>query len=390
VTGIILISAALLAAGTTFVTNWLALIPWRRSQTKHWSEQARLVYPVMVAARSNLLIIPGILTLAVLLLWPASSPLWLFTGMAGLLGAYAGTLALDREVFPRISLRDYLSQVAISILLRFLILFVFIGAAALMPDEFNGVALAIGGLVVALSVLWSRGGFIWFGQKMGLFVAAPARLRIITDETSAKMNIPFRDVLLMRSQMAQAFALPNSRKLLFTERLLELSPDDEVAAICAHELAHLTESKTARYARSIQMLMFLPWIFFNPLTHAFGGFAFCGLLFTTLAVPRVYRRISQKLESRADQMAKANEGDAGTYARAVVRLYEDGLLPAVTAKARATHSDLYDRMLTAGVTPDFPRPSAAGSKSWHGHIFAVLVGSLFAIFATQRMHLFGE
>jgi hypothetical protein len=50
---------------------------------------------------------------------------------------------VDREVFPRISLRDYLSQVVISILLRFLILFVFIGAAVLMPDEFNGVALII-------------------------------------------------------------------------------------------------------------------------------------------------------------------------------------------------------------------------------------------------------
>jgi len=335
------------------------------------------------------LIIPGILTLTVLLLRPDSSPLWLFTGIAALLGAYAGTLAVDREVFPRISLRDYLSQVAISILLRFLILFVFIGAAALMPDEFNGVALAIGGLVVALSVLRSRGGFIWLGQKLGLFVVAPARLRKITDETSVRMNIPFREVLLVRSPMAQAFALPNSRKLLFTERLLELLPDDEVAAICAHELAHLTESKTARYSRSIQMLMFLPWIFFNPLTHAFGGFGFYGLLLTTLAVPRIYRRISQKLESRADHMAKANEGDAGTYARALLRLYEDGLLPAVTAKSRATHPHLYDRMLTAGVTPDFPRPAAAGSMAWHGHIFAGLVGLLFAVFAIQHMHLFG-
>jgi Zn-dependent protease with chaperone function len=387
--GIILISAALLAAVVTLITNWLALFPWRRTKGKHWSEQARLVYPVMVAARSNLLIIPGILTLTVLLLRPDSSPLWLFTGIAALLGAYAGTLAVDREVFPRISLRDYLSQVVISILLRFLILFVFIGAAVLMPDEFNGVALTIGGLVIALSVLWSRGGFIWLGQKLGLFVPAPVRLQNIVEETSARMNVPFREVLMMRSPMAQAFALPNSRKLLFTERLLELLPDDEVAAICAHELAHLTESKTARYSRSIQMLMFLPWIFFNPLAHAFGFFAFYGLLFTTLGVPRVYRRISQKLESRADQMAKANEGDAGTYARALLRLYEDGLLPAVTAKARATHPHLYDRMLIAGVTPDFPRPAAAGSMAWHGHIFAGVVGLLFAAFAIRHLHFFG-
>jgi Zn-dependent protease with chaperone function len=111
-----------------------------------------------------------------------------------------------------------------------------------------------------------------------------------------------------------------------------LCSDDEIAAICAHELAHLTESKTARYARSTRFLAFLPWVFFNPLMHEFGVLAFYGLLFTTIGMPYLSRSISRKLESRADQMTKANEGDAGTYARALLRLYEDGLLPAVMAK----------------------------------------------------------
>jgi hypothetical protein len=137
------------------------------------------------------------------------------------------------------------------------------------------------------------------------------------------------------------------------------------------------------------MLMYLPWIFFNPLIHAFGFFAFFGLLFTTLGVPRIYRRISQKLETRADEMAKANEGDAGTYARALTRLYEDNLLPAVTAKERATHPHLYDRLLAVGVTPDFPRPAAASSMALHGHMFAGLVGILFAAFAIRLMHFHG-
>jgi len=170
---------------------------------------------------------------------------------------------------------------------------------------------------------------------------------------------------------------------------LAFIPDDEVAAICAHELAHLTESKTARCSRSIQMLTFMPWIFFNPLMRAFGFFAFYGLLFTTFGFPRIYRSISRKLESRADQMAKANEGDSGTYARALTRLYEDNLVPAVTAKAQTTHPHLYDRILAAGVTPDFPRPAAAGSMAWNGRIFAALVGMLFAIFAMRATQFFG-
>ena len=386
--GLILIGAFLLAAGLAFGSNWLALIPWRRNKDKHWSEQARLVHPVVVAAHSSLWTVPAILVLTVLLLWPDSSPLWLLTGIASVLGAYAGTFPLDHELFPRISFRDLLRQAAIGILLRFLIWFVFLGAAVLMPDKFNELVFAIGGAVIGLSVIWSRGGLIWLGRKLGLFQPAPERLRRIATDTSARMNVPFREVLLMRSPLAQAFALPGIRKLLFTERLLELLPDNEVAAICAHELAHLTESKAARYSRSIQMLAFIPWIFFNPLIRAFGFFAFYGLLFTTLGVPRIYRSISRKLESRADQLAKANEGDAGTYARALTRLYEDNLVPAVTAKARATHPHLYDRLLAAGVTPDFLRPAAASSMAWHGQIFAGLVGMLFAIFAIRLMHFF--
>lgn len=381
--GLILISAFLLSTGAVFITNWLALMPWRRNKDKHWSEQARLTHPVIVAARSNLLTVPCVFVLTVLLAWPDSSPLWLFTGVASMLGGYAGTFPLDHELFPRISLHKWLRQAAIGILLRFLIWFVFLGAAVLMPDEFNLQAFAIGCGVVGLWIIWTRGGLVWLGRMLGLFQPAPERLRKIAADTSARMNVPFREVWLLRSPSAQAFAMPGTRKLLFTERLLKLLSDNEVAAICAHELAHLTESKAHRYSRSIQMLIFFPWICFNPLTHAFGSFGFYGLLFTTLGVPRIYRKISRKLESRADEMAKANEGDAGTYARALAKLYADNLTPAVMAKSRATHPHLYDRLLAAGVTPDFPRPAAASSMAWHGHMFAVLVGLLFAFFVIR-------
>lgn len=386
--GLILICAGLLAAAVTSVANWLALIPWRQTKAKHWSEQARVVYPALAAARSNLWTIPAILVLVVCLLWPDSSSLWLFTGIISVLGAYAGTFSMDQEVFPRTQPHEWMRQAAIGILFRFLIWFVFIGAAVSMPDEFNGLAWGIGGAVIGLSVIWSRGGLIWLGRKLGLFLPAPERLQKITADTAARMGVPFREVLLMRSSQAQAAAFPKTRQLLFTERALALLSDGEVAAVCAHELAHLTESKPAQYSRSVRMLIFLPWMFYNPLLHTFGMAAFFGLCAMTMSVPYLYRSISRKLESRADQMAKANEGDAGTYARALARLYEDNFLPAVTAKQRATHPHLYDRMLAAGVTPDFPRPAAAASIAWHGRIFAGLTGMLFALVALRSMQFF--
>jgi hypothetical protein len=68
-----------------------------------------------------------------------------------------------------------------------------------------------------------------------------------------------------------------------------------------------------------------------------------------------------------------------------MRLYEDGLLPAVTAKNRTTHPHLYDRMLAAGVTPDIPRPVAASFMVWNGVIFSSLAGMMFAAFVIRTL-----
>src|SRR6185369_962098 len=96
----------------------------------------------------------------------------------------------------------------------------------------------------------------------------------IVAAVSARMNVPVRAVWMLRSSLAQAFALPYTGDLLFTKRLCELCPDIEIAAICAHELGHLCESKFARAGRLLGGLVYLPWAFVSPLRHAFGDWAF--------------------------------------------------------------------------------------------------------------------
>jgi Zn-dependent protease with chaperone function len=322
--------------------------------------------------------------LAISLVWPHSSPLWVWAGMVSLLGAVVGTLPLDHEMFPRIERRDLWRQAAISTLQRFLLLFVFLGGIALMPDEFGEASWIIAGVVIGIGIVWLHGGSLWLGQRLGLIVPAPDRLRRIVDETSVKMNIPYRNLWVMRVSLAQAAAVLETRSLVFTERLLELSPNDELAAICAHELAHLTESMAARYARHVQMMTFLPWLFFAPLIHSLGMFGLLALCGCSVSVPKLYRMISRKLELRADSMGLGSEGDAGTYARALTRLYEDNLLPAVIAK-KTTHPDLYDRILAAGMTPEFDKPKPAGGMAWNGVVFALLLGVMIALFTISSL-----
>jgi len=374
----VLILAAALSGAIVFVTNWLALIPWRRRKDRHWTERARVYYPVRVAAGSNLWVLPAVLTMTALLLWPEGSPHWALMFLVTVIGAVAGTLPMDLEVFPRIRFNELLRQAAMSWVIRFLMWFVFLGAIVLMPEKFNAWTLVIAAAVVVLCVVWNHDGWLWVGRKLGLFLPPPDRLQTIVGKTAAAMNVSVREICLMRSFLALAYAMPATRRLLFSERLLQLLSDDELEAISAHELAHLSEG-WRQYQRYVIWLMFLPWIFFRPTVHAFELAGFLLLLALTLLAPLLFQRVSRKLEVRADRIAQSNEPDPGTYARALLRLYEDNLLPAVDAKNRATHPHLYDRLLACGVTPDFPRPAPPRPMSLHGLIFSVALGALAAI-----------
>jgi len=381
----LIITAFALAFTLAWGTNWLALGPWRRSRHQHWSEQARLSFPVVVAARTNLLSLPALMVLSVLLWQPDTERLWLWCGLAAFLGAYAGTASLDRELRPWLSWREWLRLAAIGFSLRSVQWVAFIGAATLMPNEFNAEAWTI---IYLTLILW--GVYVKLlsrlAKALGWLIPPPERLQNIVTATAAKMNVRCREVLVMRLPMAQAYAVPGKGRLIFTTRLLDLLSDEEIAAVAAHELGHLTESRGMRFMRSTQRFMFWPWIFFNPLMHQFGILAFFALLIITVAVPHYLRKLSVKLEVRADKIALANEGDAGTYARALAKLYEDNLTPAVTVTARATHPALYDRMLAAGVTPDFERPKPAATMAWHGRLFSSAAGGLFGIFAVRLVH----
>ena len=371
-----LIYAGLLSVVLAFTTNWLALIPWRRAKDRHWTERARVCHPVRTAASSNLWMLPAVLTMTWLLLWPKDSPHWALMLIVTAIGAVLGTIPMDHEVFARVPLNKLLHQIVLGWLFRFLMWFVFLAAITLMPEEFNQLTVIIAVAVVALCIVWTRDGWIQVGKRVGLFLPPTERLQNIVRDTAARMNIPLNELWLIRAPWAQAFAMPGKRKLLFSERLLEILSDDEIAAVSAHELAHLSEARSDYFKRYVLWLTFLPWIFFKPLVHKFDLAGFVILLLSTVLVPSFYRRVSRKLEMRADDVAKSNEPDKGAYARALARLYEDNLLPAVNPKRKATHPHLYDRLLAAGVTPDFPRPAPAALMAWHGFLFAFLLGIL--------------
>ena len=77
------------------------------------------------------------------------------------------------------------------------------------------------------------------------------------------------------------------------------------------------------------------------------------------------------MERRADALA-ASHAEKGVYARALEKLHEAALVPAVLGKRSATHPDLWDRLAAAGAVPSWPKP-APPARGGVGRFALVLV-----------------
>jgi Zn-dependent protease with chaperone function len=343
--------------------SWFALTPWRRSTGQHWTERARVLYPARVSSGLNVLLIPANVLLAQLFAQPALSACWPFLFFLNFLCAMLGTFPFQREIFPGFTFRLWLRQLCVGFALRFGGLLLCIGCAVMMPSEFGWPVAAIAA-VVLLFQLWqlSRWRTKWM-LKLNLLRPADERLQRIVAAISSRMGVPVAGVWRLPIIQAQAYALPTTHELVFSQRLLEVCDDGEVSAICAHELAHLIEPKAVFLRRVAATFAFFPFLFVKPAVCS--GNLFAPLLCVPmLVVALLVRKLSLRMEKRADKMAAENQIEAGVYGSALEKIYRENLIPAVTSSNRQSHPHLYDRLLAAGITPDFPRPKPAKKYKW--------------------------
>lgn len=372
---LLLFAAAGLAAGFAFIGNWLALRPWRKVRGCHWTEQARLYYPAGKAAATNMWAVPAAFVLASVLLEWDQMPHWSLVGLFGVLGTIVGSIPMSREVFPRIDSRTLLRLALQGWTIRLFGWAVLLAAAIAMPDQLNRDAALILCGAVLFVLLWGYDGWIRIGKWIGYIEPADEKLRSMALEVSVKLNVPVRQVLLIKAERAQAYALPATKTVMFTSRILEILTADELRVVCAHEYGHLAESRAVILFRHLRLFQFLPFILSKPLVLSFGSVGFVIPIVTMLAVQQIMARASHWLEKRADKVAVETETERGVYARALAKLYEDALVPAVLQKGQ-THPNLYDRMIAVGITPDFPKPKPAETTAANGWLVAALVGIL--------------
>ena len=178
---------------------------------------------------------------------------------------------------------------------------------------------------------------------------------------------------------ANAIAFPARRAVLVTEPALSVLSDEELVGVLVHEYAHVNEPRRVVLQRITTSLLYLPLFLTMPFIKTWGLTPLLLALLLAILGGRWRKHMSLAMEKRADAAATSHESDAGTYARALERLYEFNLLPAKLADRNAiTHPHLYDRLIDAGVPPKYPPPPPPPRYRF---LLAFVAGALIVVFA---------
>ncbi|EDY19903.1 peptidase M48 Ste24p [Chthoniobacter flavus Ellin428] len=362
-----------LAAIVVYGMNQLALVPWRRTRDAHWTARARLLWPIRKTNGLLFFIFPAVLAAAQYSQFPEIPLAYLPAAVAGFAGVILGMWPTAKAVFPNLALGRWLRNLAAVFVIRLMAVGVLIAAIFLMPNHLGWTAVGVTALVIALNLGLVWGGALWILRRMGVLIPAPPRLQEIVREIATRMDLPMPRVGLLRLYGANAIAFPLLNTLAVTEMAMDVLPDDELGAVCAHEFGHLSEPRGTVAMLVLSTFTLLPAIFFKPATHAFGWAGYFGICALLIVVSRLVRAFRRRMEQRADSAAKTHEGPSpGVYARALERLYELNQVPAVTP-ATLSHPSLYDRLIAAGVTPEYPRPAAPARFTWQNAVALGLV-----------------
>lgn len=354
------------------VVNQLALAPWRRTAGLHWTESARVLWPVRTTAVSQIFLVPMLAVCTALVLQPVRLEMLPVVCLASWAGAVLGTWPLDRAIFPRITFKQWLHEVSATWVLRFGIWFVWLAVMSLMPLDPGWIMASLVLGVILLQLGWFRLSMALL-RIAGVVTDPDARLRGLVAAVSQSTGVSVRRTSVVGGCSLNAFAFPLSGELVFTRRILEDLDDEELASVCAHEVGHLGESLGVKAARFLGSLSAIPFLLVRPAIHhaGFQGLLVLGL--SMLFLRRIAMRTSQRMEKRADDLAAGAQLAPGVYARALEKIYRGNQAPAVMPGSSMVHPHLYQRMLDAGVQPDFPRPLAAERRCWHAWLLFILV-----------------
>ncbi len=360
-----------LAAGVgswawTSMTGWPARRVLRQREQLHWSDVARRIHADRMGMAAVAVFLPADCALAVYL-WRHPGVFWILAvGLLSAIGVTLGAWPLKRALEHGSRKERWWVTPLKNPALFYGVLIV------AMPRDFGAVTWVLFGGVIGYLIA----GQIWpipISRPFRRLAAPSAEVEALIRDVSEKSGIRVRRAWVVEVPQSTAVALPFSKEIVVTSRIVEILSPAELRAVVAHELEHLRESFALSFVRVLVAYSSLPLLLVKPVCATWGPQGL-GLLVLLWIAPRfLFSRWSIRQENKADQTG-ARE-DAAALASALLRLHEDNLVPAVLEQ-KSSHPDLYDRMIACGVTPDFPRPKPAASHTLAGTVAAGALGVL--------------
>jgi Zn-dependent protease with chaperone function len=363
-------AVVLLSGLVTWLVLHLSLIPWRRSEGQHWSERARLLWPARRAVIGAALAIPVLVGLALEASALTFPTLLLIAGV--IIGLLLGSYPFSREIEPNCTFGLWARQMAWLIGLR-------LGPVAVCLGLFAG------GVLLS-AFLYS---FLWLPflmpkkHKQAALANMATRLKRIAAEATEGTGVKPHNVWVNSSTLPNAFALPFIRSVVFTSAAMDALDDEACIAIMLHEYEHLRESWTVSLARLVGSLGYFIFAFIKPALYAWGSVGLLLLLVIFIVLRRLVRMMERRMEVRADMAASRSTENTPVYAKALEALHQAAKIPAVMPGNHRTHPHLYDRMISTGVTPDFPRPAAPARFSSPGLICLIVAAVGFVVLVAK-------
>lgn len=372
-----------LCASLSYLSARLAMLRESGINSTAWTERARAAYPVRLATTLTVWFCFGFLL--VFVCYHENPLVQVSIACVAALCFVSAVLAstvVHHTIAPRIGdpLRSWRKRFRdLSIWLANPSWLIFGLVLFAMPSQLGTRA-----IVLTLAGFTGFGLVLKFGtlpllNRLGVVETASERLACAVKQASEKMGVSPSAVFEIDSPRANAFALTFSNQVVFTKRAVEVLDGKQLAAVACHELAHLAEPAKVKFARLAVTLVIFSLIWINLLYPRFGMDGTYGLIAVVLAISLGLRRWQRRLEDRADAAALRSQTDTGVYADALEKIYRASNSPAALGYGR-THSSLYDRMLEAGITPEFARPDVP--SRWRSVAALAVSAALLFLFAT--------
>ncbi|MBB5692056.1 zinc metalloprotease HtpX [Muricoccus pecuniae] len=229
---------------------------------------------------------------------------------------------------------------------------------------FAGVGFLLGGrqgMLIAFLFGVGMNAFTWWNSDrmvLRMHRAEPIgpaenpRLHALVAGLAARAGLPMPALYLIHEDQPNAFATgrsPDHSAVAVTTGLLAMMPEEEVAGVVAHELAHIRNrdtlimTMTAGLAGAIGMLAQFGGLFGNrDRNNPLGGIgALLAIIVAPLAAMLVQMAISRSREYEADRLGAEIAGHPRGLANALQRLEAGRGLPNLAAEANPAAAHLF-------------------------------------------------